>query len=607
MLERSTGWLAIILALPLLSRAGAEEQCHILRSPPIPVSMVDRQPVISAKLNGVDARFMVDTGSSFQILYPSAAAQFKLRLRWAPGLYTLGVGGYDRPNVTTVERFALGSIQVPNVQFLVTSNDLSQAGIAGLLGENLFQFWDEEFDFANGVMRLVQPQHCGGKVLAYWAANQPVAVVDLRRRIAITDTDLVGNASVNGQTIQVLFDTGASQSMLSLEAARRIGITPDSPGVVLAGTSEGFGQQLVETWIAPIADFEIGGEQIEHTHVEIGQLHSRYDDPSDRYDMLLGADFFLAHHVYVANGQSKLYFTYNGGPVFDVNTAKRAPAKSAAPVPAAPAAASAATPSAALASNPPASASDLMRQGLAAESRGLLDQAAADLTRACGAAPHDLDCLYQLGLVQVRLHQQDAALHDFDTAIQLAPDDYQARLARAELQLPRIHAGARADLDAVDRLAPQPAYLRIALGELYNTINLYPQAIRQVTLWMGYHPEDVQLRTALSDRCWYRAEADQELREALKDCSRALRFAPEDAQILDSRALVHLRLGETDEALADYDAALKKNPKLATSLFGRALAELKKGDRAAGGADIAAAETLDPTIARFFASIGLQP
>ena len=33
--------------------------------------------------------------------------------------------------------------------------------------------------------------------------------------------------------------------------------------------------------------------------------------------MLLGAEFFLSHRVSVACGRNKLYFTYNGGPIFN--------------------------------------------------------------------------------------------------------------------------------------------------------------------------------------------------------------------------------------------------------------------------------------------------
>jgi len=32
--------------------------------------------------------------------------------------------------------------------------------------------------------------------------------------------------------------------------------------------------------------------------------------------MLLGADFFQSHRIYVANSQRQMFFTYNGGPVF---------------------------------------------------------------------------------------------------------------------------------------------------------------------------------------------------------------------------------------------------------------------------------------------------
>jgi hypothetical protein len=167
MLKQIPGWLAVLLTLPLGVTARAADRCHILRSPPIPVTMIDRQPIIAAKVNGADARFMVDTGAFYQILFPSAVAEFKLPIKWQPGFYTLGVGGYDTPNSTAVKSFEFGGTQVPHALFLVSSNDFSQSGFAGILGQSLFQLWDEEFDLANGVMRLVEPQHCGGKILAY--------------------------------------------------------------------------------------------------------------------------------------------------------------------------------------------------------------------------------------------------------------------------------------------------------------------------------------------------------------------------------------------------------------------------------------------------------
>jgi predicted aspartyl protease len=128
----------------------------------------------------------------------------------------------------------------------------------------------------------------------------------------------------------VLFDTGAPRSVLTLDAARRAGITPTSAGVVSGGEWRGIGPGSGQTWIAPFASFKIGDEEVRNTHLRIGA------EQLNGVDMLLGADFFLSHRIYVATGQRKLYFTYNGGPVFDLKTAS--PPQPPAPQPPAPAA-----------------------------------------------------------------------------------------------------------------------------------------------------------------------------------------------------------------------------------------------------------------------------
>jgi len=105
----------------------------------------------------------------------------------------------------------------------------------------------------------------------------------------------------------VIVDT----ALFSLPAARLAGITPDTPGVQPAGTMRAIGPNATKLWIAPITSFEIGGEEeSQHARLLIGDLKG------DDFDMLLGADFFLANRIYIANGERKLYFTYNGGLVF---------------------------------------------------------------------------------------------------------------------------------------------------------------------------------------------------------------------------------------------------------------------------------------------------
>lgn len=620
-------WIPLLLAASL-SPAGAATRCKLMMYPPVPVRMDNLQPVIAAKLNGADAQFVVDTGSFFDFLSPAAAAQFKLPLTYAPpGYFVTGVGGSSvLPQIAKAKTFSVAGITGHDAQFLVGANDF-QDGIAGILGQNIFRLADVEYDFADGVLRFIKPEHCGGEVLAYWATTQPIASVGLSW-MSDTQTDIIARASVNGHGISALFDSGSWRTILSLSAARRAGITPDSPGVAPAGESIGLGDKPVKVWVAPIATFEIGGEKIEHTHVLIGDIGL------ENADMMLGADFFLAHHIYVAYSQSKLYFTYNGGPVFDLN-ARRPPAQPAAATTNAAVAATQAgafqSTSAAADQTPaagePTDAAGFMRRGMAETSRGELSQAIADLTRACSLAD-DADCHYRRGLAYWRNHNPQLALADFNDAVKLAPADYDAHMARAELQLPQLQAGVRGDLDAVDQSAPQQADLRLRLAMQYGSIGQYAAAVHQLDLWIQYHPEDVRVYEALGSRCWARAAANVELDQALADCDHAVhaqlveshsafwrlthRGASGPGWLLRNRSLVYLRLGDLDKAIADDDAALQQaDPEDSTASayprYLRGLAELRKGLKSQGLADLAAARKLQPEIDKHYAGMGLTP
>ena len=567
-------------------------------TPPLAVKMENLRPVIATEINGVDARFMIDTGSFFDFISPAAAAQFKLPLEDAPPYaYVSGVGGSFVPKIATAKTFTVAGVTAHDAEFLVGNNDL-QDGIAGLLGQNLFRIMDVEFDFADGVLRFVKPRHCGHEELAYWATTQPIGEVDLHWT-SQSEPSLIGHAAVNGHDIEVLFDTGSPRTILSLRAAKRAGITPESPGVMPAGLTSGFGRNVIKVWSAPVEKFEIGGETIEHTRVLMGDIGLPTELGAD---MLLGSDFFLAHHVYVAYSQDKLYFTYNGGPVFALNA--RQPTATA-PQPAAMRAPGV--------SDAPTDAAGLMRRGMAETSRGEFPQAIADLTRACGSDPTDAGCRYERGLAYWRSSQPQPALADFDTAIRLQPDDFEAYLARAELELRRKPASAEDDLDAVDRLAPQQSDLRLILARLYATAGEYAGAVHQFDLWIEYHADDVRMPNALSNRCGAEAAANVDVDRALEDCNAALHLMPKAAPIgatavtLSNRGLVYLRQGRLEDALADLDTALKLQPEFPLARYERGLVELKKGLQSQGEADLAAARAHAPGLTQRLRSIGLTP
>lgn len=633
---RRLGCIALLLVIHL-STADAASRCKLLMSPQIPVSMDDLRPVITASINGVPARFIVDTGSFFDFLSPAAAAQFKLSLTSAPpGLYVEGLGGGMFPQIATAPTFTVAGISVHKALFLVGNNDF-QGGEVGLLGQNLFRIADVDYDFAEGALRFVRPQHCGDRILAYWATTQPVGVVKLHWT-SDERPHLIGKASVNGRDIDVLFDTGSPRTILSLRAAKRAGITPESPGVVAAGLTFGTGRSSIKVWVAPIDKFEIGGEAIEHTHVLVNDIGV----PELGVDMLLGADFFLAHRIYVAYGQGKLYFTYNGGPVFNLNAphppqtadASKPPTdgspadkQPASPMPEASSAMRPGSPAKSggpaapdsqgagptAASNIPTDAQGFMRRGMAYAARHEYAEAIADLTQACDLDRANADCRYQRGLAYWHSARTESALADFSSAVRLRPDDFEAFLARAELEMAKQRAAAQGDLYAVDRLAPQQADLRFQLARLYAAAGEYAGAVHQYDLWIDYHADDIRLPWALGGRCGAEARADVDLDRALKDCNRALRLmrkrapVPASAMVMCNRGIVYLRQSRLDDALADFDAALALQPRLLVARYARGLAELRKGKHDQGQMDLAAVQAARPDLAQRLAAMGLKP
>jgi tetratricopeptide (TPR) repeat protein len=113
--------------------------------------------------------------------------------------------------------------------------------------------------------------------------------------------------------------------------------------------------------------------------------------------------------------------------------------------------------------------------------------------------------------------------------------------------------------------------------------------------------------SALNGACWGRTLLNRELEKALAECNGAVKLGPNVAQVLDSRGLVQLRLGQNDAAIDDYDDALRRRPKADWSLYGRGLAKQRKGQRAEGDADIAAALALNPGMTAEFKRYGIIP
>lgn len=583
--------LTIAIGLTLLAATShANAACKLGKIADLPVTMVNMQPLVSAKINGADVQFLADTGTSYSFLTPGNTAQLHLPLRQAPlGMTARSLDGDVDLSVATVRNLSLAGHDVGRVDFLVGENEYGSDNV-GLLAQNVLGIADSDYDFANGMISLMRAEGCGRQPLVYWTKNMSYSVVSLdysgnTQWGGLTPPPII-TAYLNGARIRVKFDTGAALSVLSLDAAARAGIKTDSAGVISVGYEHGKHRNR-EVWIAHFDSFKVGDEEIKHAKLRIEKA-----DFIDT-DMLLGADFFLSHHVYIANSQHKIYFTYNGGPVFNLSAKPLAAGQQVD--------AKDASAPATLGEGEPKDAEGYSRRGQARLSRHDFADALSDLDRAVALAPAEPRYLQERGMAHIANRQPFLAMQDFDAALKLKPDFVPALLARGEMRLGgREEADALADVDAVDRLVAKESDQRLLLGALYSRLQRYDSAISQFDLWIKAHPDDSRQSQALNGRCWARAQLGQDLQQALSDCNASLRLN-KTAAALDSRGLVELRLGAYDRAIADYDASLALAPKLAWSLYGRGVAKIKTGQAEAGQVDVAAATAINaevPTLAR---------
>ncbi|MET0518870.1 MAG: aspartyl protease family protein [Burkholderiaceae bacterium] len=566
-----------------------------IKSVELPVTMVGSRAIATLGLNGTQAPLIVDTGAFFSTLTHAAAQQLQLKIGSLPWAMRIeGLTGEIESGMTTVKRVQLSDGEIPDVDFVVGGNDENTGGNMGLLGRNFLAFTDAEYDLAHGVIRLMFPnEDCRDKGMAYWAeAGQAVSEVDLLRDDRNGKNPAIqAVAQLNGKKLRVLFDSGA-QSLLTLNAAQRIGLSD----LKSAGKVHGAGRGEAQAWTALADSFEMGLEKTSNVRIRVADFQLK------NIDMLLGVDFFLSHRLYISKKQRRMYFTYNGGPVFALSAMENAraarPANPANPAAGTAEAAEPAQAAAAAASaDEPVDAAGFARRGAAAAARFDYTRALVDLDRACAMAPQAAEYFVRRGVVHEARQDRGAALTDFDQALQLDPAQAEALLHRAALRLAgRDRSGAREDVLTLDRTLPAQANQRLQLAAFFQRLDQPEQAIAQWDLWVPAHPHDLQMAGVLNNRCWARTLLNTGLDQALEDCERAIDLQDKNGSYYDSRAWLRLRRGELQKALPDFDRALKLKPDMAWALYGRGIARRKLGDAAAGQADIEAARKLLPSI-----------
>jgi Tfp pilus assembly protein PilF len=581
--------------------AGSCDLGRYLEAPMLPDS--NYSPIISIGIDGQPRKFLLDTGGFWSLISPNVITAYKPVA--APISGRLGLQGLPLDKSVKIHDLQLGNTVFHGVDFFVTPPSYGLDD--GTLGANWLQNFDVEIDPVKNTASFFSHDHCEGQV-TYWP-HQDLAVIPFKSDRIQNQVTL--SLTLGGKEVTAMLDTGSSESVLSLRAAKRIlGLTPDSPGMQSVSSTIDRGGHSHAVYRYQIPSLEVGDIAFKNPWIMIADM------ADGGPDMLLGMHQLHALHLFFAYQERKLYITSAHG---DIAARTAAGEKLAGPATAV--------------SDPLArvNAANLREEAFAALKQNDRDTALARIESAIATDPGYSDGYVTRADIHAMRGERDLALKDYDRALAIDPGNLDVYVDRAQMEW-QTGDKARALADVGQALQRDPAYIRgyeeragfeiasndrdKALADASEIVRIAPADMKsyqfraQVYVGGGDYTHAYDDETAarklnpkstavLNSRCWFGAVLGR-LDDALDDCDEALNIAPDNPAILDSRAFVRFKKGQLDRALNDYDAALKIKPKMSSSLYGRGLVKQQKGDKAGGDADIAAAQEIDPKIAEHF-------
>jgi predicted aspartyl protease len=258
----------------------------------------DGRVAIPMILNGQKVSLMVDTGGVFSVLAFSTANALQLKPRPLPnGLYFEFYGKDRLTTMVDVDSLAIGQASIPNWQFIVGPDSLF-TGDDGLIGANFLKGFDVDIDYAHSKLNLISPDHCPGRVI-YWTKEPDAEVqMDLDDNWHITIPVVL-----DGKSVTATVDTGAAQSSMTLEEAKRLFDLSDAdPRLKPMGAEDSKSQD----YRYPFASMTFDGVSVQNPDIVlIPEAKVAKGAPP----LLLGATVLRQLHVYIAYHVKKLHLT----------------------------------------------------------------------------------------------------------------------------------------------------------------------------------------------------------------------------------------------------------------------------------------------------------
>lgn len=282
---RQMRWLFLLLALTDCTVEGPVPGARCLAVPVarVPLDVISDVPVVTAEVNGLPVRMLLDTGAAQTVVSPQLARRLGLRPA-GRAIAMEGAGGSVLATPVVLEQVRLGSSQGMRLPAIIERTlDLAPDGVIGV---DYLSAFDIDLDMPGRVMALYAPSQCGAPPWSGHTTELPV----LRN----TDRQVAVPITVNGVGLLAALDTGNSVTFLTPRAAARAGIGALLVEAAPSGAVEAFNGMMAPVRRVQVDRLGVGTSTLRFPVLQVGALPDRVGDG------LLGGDYLATHRVWLA-------------------------------------------------------------------------------------------------------------------------------------------------------------------------------------------------------------------------------------------------------------------------------------------------------------------
>lgn len=266
----------------------------------VPMEIQDNMIIVTAKLNGIERKFIFDSGA--QSLYLNSRYFGKDTINSISGAKSVNssISGQD---IIPIDSFDFYGIKTQNKDFVMSdlSHLLKDEGIYGLIGYQVVKDYDWLFDYANKTLTLIKPDKTADYInkMQYTTYEIPIQMTSETSHIPFV------KGKIGTEEVSLGIDCGAAANLLDIALFDKLkNNLTDIITTELAGVST----QKTDVQKASVKSLALGKKLFENVSTvfnNMNHLNSRWEN---KIDGLIGYEILSKQKTIVSLRNKKIIF-----------------------------------------------------------------------------------------------------------------------------------------------------------------------------------------------------------------------------------------------------------------------------------------------------------